>query len=408
MKPFGSMYSGPYAGAAAGWGSAKGWGASGGRAWGEEAWGYSERKHWGQDGKGRGKAGKGHGKGPGKGHGKGKTGKGGAANRVLSPGEFDWASAAALAEDPRVTTSASYSYVAKSETSVDVVSPAWPVRRLRPLQPLRDCSLDLSLARGLAGLQGDGGGFEPVPQLVQVLGLADAASAMQLAGRDDAPLCCTLLALKTIAVFGGERPSEQLRAVRARAEGFACSWLGVEAEALGASLEDLSAGESALPTEAQEVLRGHFTPHLRWSFFELWERLLSAEVAQALRRQGGFLCPRFFLVDLATAPLSPYDIDKAYPLVRCGGRVFVGQPPGSEGMAHDSMRQGRQLEASLVTFPEVEEDHVLVEVRLPRARAVFSAAPDAVEGPEAQLEPLQEGGYPAAGYALEGNDNNNN
>lgn len=41
---------------------------------------------------------------------------------------------------------------------------------------------------------------------------------------------------------------------------------------------------------------------------------------------GGILCTRFFLVDLAAAPWSPYEIDKSYPLFRWGNQ---GIGPGT-------------------------------------------------------------------------------
>ena len=37
-----------------------------------------------------------------------------------------------------------------------------------------------------------------------------------------------------------------------------------------------------------------------------------------LQEVGGILCTRFFLVDLAAAPWSPYEIQKSYPLFRWG------------------------------------------------------------------------------------------
>eukprot|EP00928_Gymnodinium_smaydae_P021619 TRINITY_DN18458_c4_g1_i1.p1 TRINITY_DN18458_c4_g1~~TRINITY_DN18458_c4_g1_i1.p1 ORF type:complete len:469 (+),score=72.60 TRINITY_DN18458_c4_g1_i1:104-1408(+) len=173
--------------------------------------------------------------------------------------------------------------------------------------------------------------------------------------------------------------------------------------ALGTCEELLALLQPHLPEGVAEALRANFAPPARWSFFELWARMLPSDTIEGLREDGGVLCPRFFLVDLAAATQSPYDIDKSYPLVRHGKCLFVGQPPMDDNGSRDAMRQGRHLEAKIISFAWLEEDHVLTEVFLPGVRAIFSAAPDAVAGDFAEEQPLAEGdveSYRAAGYSL--------
>eukprot|EP00927_Polykrikos_kofoidii_P029034 TRINITY_DN25174_c0_g1_i1.p1 TRINITY_DN25174_c0_g1~~TRINITY_DN25174_c0_g1_i1.p1 ORF type:complete len:519 (-),score=96.03 TRINITY_DN25174_c0_g1_i1:137-1480(-) len=184
----------------------------------------------------------------------------------------------------------------------------------------------------------------------------------------------------------------------------ACRSFGLCPTELQTSLESIGISLEAvdyLPAALVEVLLANFSPSGRWSFFDLWARLLPQETMFALRCEGGVLCPRFFLVDLGSAALSPYDVEKCYPLIRQGRCIFVGQPP-SDGGGGDAMRQGRQLEAELLSFGWLEEDHILTELVLPESRAIFSAAPDAVEGLSV-VEPLVAGDdadYQASGYSL--------
>ena len=344
------------------------------------------------------------------GGGRGQKGGGAWGRSVgVESGVFNRAACAALACEPEVLPCATYSYVAKSPGTIDVVCPAWSVRRLRAL-PGPPCSIDLSLERGLAALQGEDGGFEVTPELCALLGLEEIGSALALAEEADARALGALLALKAVDHYKGAQLSSALAAVRHRAEGLVCSCLGLEPDALRAELDAVgaaagAAAKGALPAAAAAALDANFAPHGRWSFFELWPRLLPEETLEALRLEGGVLCPRFFLVDLACAPWSPYDVDKSYPLVRCGPRLFVGQPASDDGGGRDAMRQGRQLEAALLTFGWLEEDHVITEVRLPGARVVFSAAPDGLEGEgeAVALEPLaafDDEAYEAEGYSL--------
>ncbi|CAE8615568.1 unnamed protein product [Polarella glacialis] len=187
--------------------------------------------------------------------------------------------------------------------------------------------LDLSLERGLAALQASDGGFELTAEFVAVVGLGEP-------------------------VYKGSQPPPGLQEV--------CRLLRV-----GILEEDLARQNFGL----EEAVQG----------------------SAADQEEGGVLCPRFFLVDLGSATRSPYDIDKHFQLLRSGPRIYVGQPPDSDGGMHDAMRQ--------VTWPHLEEDHVLCELRLPGARAVFSAAPDT-------LDDVGEAGsssaaYSRAGYELE-------
>uniref|UniRef100_A0A7S4SDP3 Decapping nuclease n=1 Tax=Alexandrium monilatum TaxID=311494 RepID=A0A7S4SDP3_9DINO len=326
--------------------------------------------------------------------------------KARGPGAFDWAGAVPLDSEPTVLPRASYTYAHKSPAFCDVLCPAWSVRKLQ--LPADGESVDLSLERGLESLQLEGGGFELTTELAAVLGLQEAGGALAMADDADASAYGALLALKTVRTFRGEKLSELLGSIVSRAEELACSAFGLEPPALLEALDAISSAAdppSELPACVAQVLRANFAPSGRWSFFELWAKLLPADTMHSLQEEGGVLCPRFFLVDLASAPLSPYDVEKAYPLVRQGACLFVGQPPDEIGN-FDAMRQGRQLEAALCSHAWLEEDHVLTEVIFPGARAIFSAAPDAVLGDGAEgcaEEPLPAGEdacYEAAGYRL--------
>lgn len=343
------------------------------------------------------------------GKGRKDTSKGrGKGARPLQPGEFDLTSGAAIQLDAEIVASVSYSYVSKSG-SLDVASPAWSVRSLLPLPSDGTCSVDLSLERCLASLQAEDGGFDLTAELVTALGLENAGRALKHAEDSDERVVATLLALKTVDVFKGTAATPILKNICARAEVFACEALGLDTDAFRSALdsigEDQSIGSAIpLPDVAESLLSEAFHPHGRWSFFELWERLLPEETLCALRDAGGLLCPRFFLVDLGSATSCPFDINRSFPLIRSGARLYVGQPPGNAGGV-DSMRQGRQLEAALVTFAEVEEDHILSELILPGVRAVYSAAPDAVEDggkycAEEPLPPGDDAAYADVGYKL--------
>ncbi|CAE8679635.1 unnamed protein product, partial [Polarella glacialis] len=145
--------------------------------------------------------------------------------RPLSAGEFDLSSGD-KSEYAEVVASASYSYVSKSPAALDVVSPAWSVRRLQKLPAMGSHLLDLSLERGLAALQASDGGFELTAEFVAVVGLGQPAPVLANAQHADARLCGALLALKTVAVYKGSQPPPGLQEVCRRAEAFACGHLG--------------------------------------------------------------------------------------------------------------------------------------------------------------------------------------
>lgn len=329
------------------------------------------------------------------------------SNEEVGPNVFDFEKAVPVTSEPTVLIQATYSYAYKSADVCDVLSPAWSVRKLRMPEPGQH--IDLSLERGLAALQNEDGSFELTTELAAVLGLQDASSVLACADDPDAAAYGAILVLKTIRTFRGGQLREGWGHISSRAEQLACSSLSVEPSLLTQALDEIGASTTSsevLPTPVLETLQANFAPPGRWSFFELWGKLLPVESMRTLHKEGGFLCPRFFLVDLASAPLSPYDVDKSYPIVRQGACIFVGQPPDELGH-HDAMRQGRQLEAQLCTYSWLEEDHVLTEVLLPGARVVFSAAPDAVLGDgmegdaDEPLLPGDESGYETAGYKVD-------
>lgn len=324
---------------------------------------------------------------------------------MTEKGEFDLARSAVLLADPEVFSRATYSYAAKTSSAIDVVSPAWTVRKLLPLSD--PVVIDLSLERSLAALQMPDGGFPITAQLVAALGLADPSGALALAEDGDTAIFGSILVMKAVAIYKGPNASVLLRTICESASRLVCQRFGLTSSALLGAIslvEDTPASSEPLPADMVEVLRSNFASPGRWSFFELWARLLPTSTLQALQKEGGFLCPRFFLVDMASAAQSPYEIDKAYPIFRHGASVFVGQPAMDDGGGRDAMRQGYQLEAAVLSFGWLEEDHVLTEVQFPGVCAIFSAAPDAVVDEGAgETRPLVNGDvadYEAAGYAL--------
>eukprot|EP00930_Biecheleria_cincta_P088367 TRINITY_DN77594_c0_g1_i1.p1 TRINITY_DN77594_c0_g1~~TRINITY_DN77594_c0_g1_i1.p1 ORF type:complete len:544 (-),score=84.01 TRINITY_DN77594_c0_g1_i1:239-1870(-) len=364
----------------------------------------------GKDGKGS-KCGK---KGKWQGSCKGRGGK--KCRKTNRPGEFSWSFAVPLSGDPNIQSRATYSYVAKSPSTIDVVSPAWTVRRLRELP--EGGSIDLSLERGLLALQTDSGGFGLTTQLAFVLGLENPEGMLALADDVDADAFGALLAVKVVRVCKGMERSRALQSLCESAERLVCqSFNLVDVASLHAALDFMGSTQTletwecgTLNEDMRAVVKSNFVPAARWSFFELWAQLLPQSTLHTLKKEGGVLCPRFFLVDLASAALSPYEMEKDYPLVRHGACLFVGQPADTQNGGGDAMRQGRQLEAELLSYGWLEEDHVLTEVILPQAggrgsvRAIFSAAPDAVENDGVEVEPLVAGddeSYVAAGYRLD-------
>lgn len=226
-----------------------------------------------------------------------------------------------------------------------------------------------------------------------------------MAEEEDATTYGAMLALKTVTVYKEKGCSPALLRICERAENFVFQTFGMEPSSLYQAFTTMDDPAWEFSEKVVEAFRSNFAAPGRWSFFELWTKLLPVASLDELRDRGGVLCPRFFLVDLATAPLSPYDSDKRYPLIRHGGCVFVGQPPGDDAGNRDVMRQGRQLEAAIVTFGWLEEDHLLTELRLPDALAIYSAAPDALEvsdeksfAQEAPVVAGDEASYEEVGY----------
>eukprot|EP00435_Cladocopium_sp_Y103_P010714 s4194_g2.t2 len=294
-----------------------------------------------------------------KGHGKGwhsgwkgskqgsKQGKGkGKVSRLNLP----------TAKAPEIIAGTSYCYAAK-HSYIDVLTPAWHCRPLVPQLPKVDLRFE-----ALRELQMSSGGFEVSPLLLGRLGATEQEPVLNLAkdlkGRDLEVLGARLV-LKA-AEFYNERPNDDIE-----------------------KLLDITFG----------IVRG------LWSFFELWERLLPSEILHPFKDSpavGGILCTRFFLVDLAAAPWSPYEIDKSYPLFRSGKHIYMGQVPRSG--VEDRMRQGHELEAAWV---KNSEEKILMSLQLPNGRQVlFAAAPDALDPSLAEcLAPLEtETNFVGAGY----------
>lgn len=295
------------------------------------------------------------------------------------------------------------------------MSPAWSVRTLQEPLPL---PIDLSLERGLAALQQPDGGFDLCEALAAVLGLPAAGSTLAAAaGGSDAltlRVVGALLALKTAAFYKSEGWSPGLQQVCRRAEAICCQQLGLSPQALWAALEALRPGgceatpqeSGPLPELAVALIQEAFHPEGGWGVFDAWVQLIPAEAALALRdAELVLLCPRFFVVDLACAPLSHYEVEHRYTLYRKGNLLFVGRNASEEETAHDAMRQGRQLEAAAVQFGWTEEDRVLTELRLGGLHVIYAAAPDALEAaaPVAAAPPSPGDvlAYEDAGYVLE-------
>jgi len=131
--------------------------------------------------------------------------------------------------------------------------------------------------------------------------------------------------------------------------------------------------------------------------------LLSKAARRKLQSRGGVICPRNFLFELATVSRDMPDRRSMYFLYRQKGQLFVGTV-AKEGVCVDAMRQGRHLEAAVVSFGWLEEDRVVMELTLPNGMlACYAGAPDAAVGeavPGESLVPGDEAGYATAGYEL--------
>jgi len=255
-------------------------------------------------------------------------------NHDSKPVGFSWQTASRRAA-AKVRTITSYCYSFKNEDLVEVLSPAWSVRTCTDMSTL-GIPVDLSLGRGLENLQDSDGGFPISTDLCAVLGLADVQGVMKsseaLANSVHESLLGALLVLKTAAVFQPEWWAETLARVCAQAEQFCLSHVSdlvsessatvfKTSESLWTALNDL---DNPVLDELPgiSVLRSCFkTGGRRWSLFELWDSLLRpAETLQQASHSATptFLCARFHLVDLGTAALNPYDIEKDYPMYRKG------------------------------------------------------------------------------------------
>lgn len=295
--------------------------------------------------------------------------------------------------------------------AVDVLVPAWSTRCLTRPAPR---SVDLSLSRSLAALQEEDGSFVPCPALAAALGLRNPGILVGAAAGGDTAggrLAGALLVLKTARKYRRDL-EEPLEQICGGAFAYCCRCLGMskaKVRSLLDAVEEPSADLRLLPGEAVSILRANFGHCVLWSQCELWVRLLPRATQRALQQWGGLLCPRNFLVSLATASSNPHDLCETYLAYRQGGKLFVGTLAGDTDRpsgVHDALRQGRHLEAALVSFGWLEEDRVLTELTLPcGVRAYYAAAPDALEDEAdtavAPLEPGDEAAYAAAGYELQ-------
>mmetsp|Transcript_54546 Transcript_54546/g.119334 ORF Transcript_54546/g.119334 Transcript_54546/m.119334 type:complete len:573 (-) Transcript_54546:255-1973(-) len=273
---------------------------------------------------------------------------------------------------PKVEALCSYCYVEKKSLSAKtVLTPAYSARTMRlDFEP----PVDLSLARGLKAVQSSNGSFKLTHSLSGLLGLAQPEVFLSFMSATNSRVVATLYVLKTIETFFGADPNarpQELQEVATLAEAFVTQKLQIRVADLRKRLLEL---DERLP--AIEALRSDFLRLLRWSFFELWLRLVPDP--KCLIGRGTVWCPRFFVVDLGSAPWSPYDYSKEYPLVIRDGVIMVGQPEGDVGNA-DAMRHGYCLESKLVQNFWVEEDHLLTKLRLGGSTLIYAAAPDAIE-----------------------------
>ena len=315
----------------------------------------------------RGKGGKGKGHG---GHGKGK----------VLPLDLP------KVNPPVILTGGSYSYAAK-EPYVDILTPAWRSRALDFLPSRVDLRFE-----ALQHIQRPSGGFEVCPLLLGQLGATENEALLHFArslGNEDLEILGARLVLKAAEVYNIRnelvQASHGVEAICGRCEKLIASSKGRENE-----------NES---TKVEELLQQSFgIGRGLWSFFELWQRLLPLEILKPLKDLGGLLCTRYFLVDVAGAAWSPYEVDQCYVLFRSGKNVYMGQTPNE---LNDGMRQGLQLEAAWVKNSQVEEEKNLMALQLPSGQQIIhAAAPDAIDPALAEWsDPLEtEADFLGAGY----------
>ncbi|CAJ1382638.1 unnamed protein product [Effrenium voratum] len=322
-------------------------------------------------GRGKGKGSHGSGYGRCKGSSKGSGGK----HSVLPELDSSFLSHTEL--EPKIHFLASYSYTEKSMDSMRVVSPAWPVRKIL-WQGQRSVHIDLSLARGLSRLQLATGAFQLTPDFTRVLGLASAQSALDFAG-PNSDVVAALLVLKTMMEFQPLNGQEVLRGIEDKALKFCCSSLHLLPEEVLQAIAELK-GPTFECLPGREALLENFEARDRWSFYELQVRLIPEAWRETAR--ASIFCARYFLVDLASAPLDFFEVDKSYRLLRQGDLIFVAAASESKdrmSSGRDALRQGHHFEASIVSDHWLEEDHLITCLELGDVRAIYSAAPDAVD-----------------------------
>lgn len=306
--------------------------------------------------------------------------------------------------EPEIRRSATLTCL-RSADVVDVLTPAWSVRQVCSFLPE---AIDLSLSRSLTPLQSEDGGFELSRELVAALGLRDPMVVIEASGSESSRLIGSLLVLKTAAVYCSNSWDLCLDHICSGAMEHCRQHLGITESRLWdliQQVEDATVDVAPLPRQAVALLRANFGSRVLWSQCDLWMRLLTPAAKSRLQHSGGVLCPRNFLVDLATVSRCPHNFHSTYLLYMQDGRLYVGTVAADHEL-HDALRQGRQLEAGVVSFGWLEEDRVLTELMLPNGLlACYSGAPDALaEYAETAAVPLtagDEAGYRAAGYELQ-------
>eukprot|EP00913_Durusdinium_trenchii_P027440 g25736.t1 len=161
------------------------------------------------------------------------------------------------------------------------------------------------------------GGFEVTVGLLASLGATEPGAVLRWAKSlepHQGELLGALLVLKSAELHLGARSSAEAEEMCRRCEALTAKSSEV-LELMGRQKLEEILGQTF------GVIKG------LWSFFELWERLLPSKVLCPLSDTGAIFCTRFFLVDLATAAWSPYEIDECYPLFIKSNQVYMGQLP---------------------------------------------------------------------------------
>ncbi|CAK9004918.1 Acetylornithine aminotransferase [Durusdinium trenchii] len=269
---------------------------------------------------------------------------------------------------PELCAAASYCYALK-DPHFEVLSPACHCRWFKH----DPCALKLTNLRfeALKEMQRLSGGFEVTVGLLASLGATEPGAVLRWAKSlepHQGELLGALLVLKSAELHLGARSSAEAEEMCRRCEALTAKSSEV-LELMGRQKLEEILGQTF------GVIKG------LWSFFELWERLLPSKVLCPLSDTGAIFCTRFFLVDLATAAWSPYEIDECYPLFIKSNQVYMGQlPRGFARETTDGMRQGHQLEAAWVLNSHLEEEKILMSFQLPCGQhVIYAAAPDAID-----------------------------